>query len=44
MISTSYGVRFFERAYLMLTLSQLLQKAASCAWTSWRADVFRRKS
>ena len=34
MVSTSYGVRFFERAYLMLTLSQFRQNAASCAFTS----------
>src|SRR5690348_6890863 len=32
--STSYGVRFFERAYERSTFCHSLRNACSCAWTS----------
>ncbi len=42
--STSYGVRFFERAYERSTFDHSTWNACSCAWTSCRDVVFFRKS
>src|SRR4029434_514495 len=44
MISTSYGVRVFDRAYFRLTLLPFLRKASSWLFTSCAAVVWRRKS
>ena len=44
MISTSYGVSFFERAYARFTFAQLRQNVATCCCTSERDDVVRKKS
>src|SRR5262245_58880602 len=43
-VSTSYGVRFFERAYDMFTVFQLAQNAFTCCATSFFDVVFARKS
>src|SRR5690349_12071450 len=43
-VRTSYGVRFFERAYDMFTVFQLTQKAFTCCATSCFEVVFARKS
>src|ERR1043166_5719824 len=40
MIRTSYGVRFFERAYARFSCDQLCWKACSCRFASW-AEVVR---
>ena len=44
MISTSYGVRFFDFAYERSTLAQFSWNASSCRFTSWREVVFCTKS
>src|SRR5689334_1619610 len=43
-VRTSYGVRFFDRAYDMLTDFQFWQNAFTCSVTSCLDVVFARKS
>src|ERR687884_394980 len=44
MISTSYGVRFFDRAYARFSFDQLSQKATTWSFARSKDVVVRRKS
>ena len=43
-VRTSYGVRFFDRAYERFTVFQFMQNALTCCATSCFDVVFARKS